>query len=168
MKHNRGYIGGCHVQGKLLHTVTSDGQDNTMAKKPVEKPRSATPVIAVRVSEVLHLRIQAAASKAGRSMSEQMAWLLENAFEWQRALGDRDAMLEQARRLLHDANEHAKRIPKDALELEMRRQNWRRTERGWIPPEVHGLPPNGFIAAAEAAAEIATAKAAPAKKRKTK
>jgi hypothetical protein len=118
-----------------------------MAKKPVKKARSVTPVIAVRVSELLHLRIQAAASQAGRSMSEQMAWLLGNAFEWEQALGDRDKMLEQARQLLHKASEHAQRIPKETLELELRRQNWKRdiANGSWIPPEVHGLPPDGFF-----------------------
>jgi hypothetical protein len=159
MKHNRWYTGGCLVQGKLLHSVTPDGQGNTMAKKPVGKARSVTPVIAVRVSELLHLRIQAAASQAGRSMSEQMAWLLENAFEWQRALGDRDTMLNEARRLLHEANEHAQRIPKDTLELEMRRQNWRPDGTGrWAPPAVHGLPADGFIETKPAKAEPAVAR----------
>jgi hypothetical protein len=115
-----------------------------MTKKPVEK----TPVVAVRVSAELQLRIKAAAARSGRSMSEEMAWLLDNGFKWQRALGDRDAMLEQARQLLHAANEHASRIPKDALELELRRQNWRYNPetRGWESPEVHRLPANGFIA----------------------
>jgi hypothetical protein len=137
-----------------------------MTKKPVEK----TPVIAVRVGAALHQQIKAAAKRSGRSMSEEMAWLLENGFEWQRALGDRDAMLEQARQLLHEASEHALRIPKDALELHLRRQNWRSDGMGrWVPPEVHGLPPDGFNP--EVTSEnlfSPVAKATPAKKRKTK
>jgi hypothetical protein len=153
------------MQGELLHSVTLDGQDNTVMKKVKRKAGPPTPVIAVRVSEVLHLRIKAAAAQSGRSMSEEMAWLLENGFEWQQALGDRDTMLEKARQLLHEAIEQARRIPEDALELRLRRQNWRPDGKGgWRPPEVHGLPADGFV---EAKATESAA-VAPNKKRRAR
>jgi hypothetical protein len=119
---------GCLVQADLLYHLTPDGQDNTKMKKSTRKVPEPTPVIAVRVPALLHLRIQAAAAQAGRSMSEEMARMLENNFKWQQALGDRDRMLEQARQLLHEASEHARRIHGDRLELELRRQNWRPNE----------------------------------------
>ena len=132
-------------------------------RKSREKLDEPTPVIAVRVPELLRQRIRLSAAKSQRTMSEEMAWLLESAFKWQQALGDRDKMLEQARRLLHQASEHARRIPGDRLELELRRQNWRRDGRGgWVPPEVHKLPPDGF--GPEVTAEIE----ATAKKRKAR
>jgi len=115
-------------------------------RKSKEKLDEPTPVIAVRVPELLRQRIRLSAAQSGRSMSEEVAWLLENAFKWQQDLGTRDKMLEDARRLLHDAAEHARRIPGDRLELELRRQNWKRDEVGrWAPPKVHGLPADGFL-----------------------
>jgi hypothetical protein len=137
-----------------------------MKKSTKKKAGQPTPVIAVRVSELLHLRIRAAAAQSGRSMSEEMAWLLENGFQWQQALGDRDKMLEQARQLLHEASENAKRIPQDALELRMRQQNWREIHDGvggvWVSPKRHGLPPNGFISPEALAEKVEH----PAKERK--
>src|SRR6516225_11012811 len=120
----------CPVQAKLLRYLTPDGQDNTTMRKSKEKLDEPTPVIAVRVPELLRQRIRLSAAQSGRSMSEEVAWLLENAFKWQQDLGTRDKMLEDARRLLHDAAEHARRIPGDRLELELRRQNWKRDEVG--------------------------------------
>jgi hypothetical protein len=134
-------------------------------RKSKEKLDEPTPVIAVRVPELLRQRIRRSAAQSQRTMSEEMAWLLENSFKWQQAQGDCDKILEKARRLLHEASEYAQRIPKDALELELRRQNWRRlADTGhWLPPEVHKLPPNGFNP--EVTAEI---ESAPAKKRKAR
>jgi hypothetical protein len=115
-------------------------------KKSVQKTHSPTPVIAVRVPALLHLRIQTSAAQAGRSMSSEMARLLEGGLKRDQELAERGPILDEARRLLHEASEHARRIPKDALELELRRQNWRRNPKGgWDPPEVHGLPSNEFI-----------------------
>ena len=51
-------------------------------KRPT-KPRGLKPVIAVRVPESIHKRIQAAAKTAGRSMSEEMQWRLTKSFERQ-------------------------------------------------------------------------------------
>jgi hypothetical protein len=137
-------------------------------KKSKRTAGSPTPVIAVRVSEELQLRIKAAAAQSGRSMSEEMAWLLDNGFKWQQALRDRDKMLEQARQLLHEASENAKRIPQDALELGMRQQNWREIHDGvggvWVSPKRHGLPPNGFISPEALAEKVER----PAKKRRAK
>jgi hypothetical protein len=154
----------CYVQAKLLYHLTLDGQDNTTMRKSKEKLDEPTPVIAVRVPELLRQRIRLSAAQSQRTMSEEMAWLLESAFKWQQALGDRDEMLAKARQLLHEASEHARRIPGDRLELELRRQNWRPNGQGaWEPPKVHKLPPNGFLPETNAETE-----ATPTKKRKAR
>jgi len=121
-------------------------------KKSTRKVPEPTPVIAVRVPALLHLRIQAAAAQAGRSMAQEMARLLEEGFTRQQELAKREPILDEARRLLHEASEHARRIPSDRLELELRRQNWRRDAAtgAWFPPEVHKLPPNEFLPPAAA------------------
>jgi len=52
-------------------------------KKPLGrpvKPEGRSPVIAGRVPESLHRKIKAAAEASGRSMSEEMAWRLEQSF----------------------------------------------------------------------------------------
>jgi hypothetical protein len=49
------------------------------------------PVIAVRVPAPLHQRIKDSARASGRSMSEEMAWLLDRAFEQ----GQTQAMLQK-------------------------------------------------------------------------
>lgn len=49
------------------------------------------PVIAVRVPAPLHQRIKDSARASGRSMSEEMAWLLARAFDDDRT----QAMLQQ-------------------------------------------------------------------------
>jgi hypothetical protein len=114
-----------------------------MAKSKMKRsirPRGQNPVIAVRVSAPLHKRITAAAKTSRKTMSEQMASMLERAFEWQDAFGDRLQML-------REANAEAERIRRGILESELRRLNWRRQHGTpyWVPPEVHGLPPDGFI-----------------------
>jgi hypothetical protein len=60
------------------------------------KPAGRNPVIAVRVPESLQKRIKDAAKRSGKSMSEEMAWLLARGFEWQDAFGDRKKMLKEA------------------------------------------------------------------------
>jgi hypothetical protein len=67
-------------------------------------------VIAVRVPEPLHRKVKEAADRDGRSMSGQVAWLLDSYFKWEKEYGDRDKMLEQARLLLRLVEEHALRL----------------------------------------------------------
>src|SRR6476646_3429356 len=76
------------------------------------------PVIAVRVPAPLHHRITESAKTSGRSMSEEMAWLLARSFEWQEAFGDRVEMLRQAQA-------DVDRMVRGNLEAEMRRRGWR-------------------------------------------
>ena len=62
--------------------------------KSARKKAVATPVIAVRVDRALHKRITESAKRSGRSMSEQMAWLIGNGLKWEKTFGDREAVLE--------------------------------------------------------------------------
>jgi hypothetical protein len=50
------------------------------ARQPV-KPGRLRPVIAVRVPDSIYRQMQAAAKKAGRSMSDEMAWRLGKSLE---------------------------------------------------------------------------------------
>jgi hypothetical protein len=65
-------------------------------KKPIGRAVKK-PVIAVRVPAPLHQRIVKSAKRNGRCMSEEMAALLEAAFAWQDAHGDRVRMLQEAK-----------------------------------------------------------------------
>jgi hypothetical protein len=143
-------------------------QDNTTMKKAVKKSGRAirparSPVIAIRVPAPMHEAITKAAKDAEMTMSEYVAQLISRGQEWQDVIGD-------ARKLLSQAKAEAKRIVDSALELHLRRQNWRPDGAGgWRPPEVHGLPPDGFNP--EVTAEnlfSPVAEPTPAKKRKTK
>jgi hypothetical protein len=50
------------------------------------KPIGRSPVIAVRVPARLHERITKSAKDNGRSMSEEMAWLIQAGLDWNLAL----------------------------------------------------------------------------------
>src|SRR5262245_47338782 len=104
------------------------------------RPRDPQPVIAVRVSRVLHQRITQAAKRSGRTMSDEMAALLTLGFEMRDTFGDR-------LQIIREANAEAGRIKRASLETALRRANWRRVHGTpyWVPPEAHGLPADGFI-----------------------
>ena len=54
--------------------------------------------------------------------------------------------LEDARQILRTVKDEAKRLRDANLKSELRRRNWKADEKGrWTPPEVHDLPPSGFI-----------------------
>lgn len=59
--------------------------------------KSVTPVIAVRVPESLHRLIKKRAEKSGRSMSDEVAFLFGQIFEWEKTFVS-------ARKLLDDAH----------------------------------------------------------------
>lgn len=80
--------------------------------KPAKRT-GRSPVIAVRVPESLHQRIKDEASSSGRSMSEEMAWLLGRAFEWQDTFGEAQEMLAEARQ-----------ATTEALRARMHREGW--------------------------------------------
>jgi hypothetical protein len=105
------------------------------------------PVIAVRVPPPLHHRITESAKTSGRSMSEEMSFLLARAFEWQQAFGDRVEMLDQAKAEID-------RMVRGNLEAEMRRAGWKPLHGTpyWSRPGA--APPSGFVDAAEAAAQL--------------
>ena len=143
-------------------------QDNMTMKKAVKKSGGSirperSPVIAIRVPAPLHQAITKTAKASGVTMSEYVAQLIARGQEWQ-------GLIDSARNVLSQANAEAKRMVDSALEAELRRRNWKRNAAtgSWTPPEVHGLPPDGFIAAAEAAAGIAAVEAAPKKKGRVK
>jgi hypothetical protein len=100
-----------------------------------------SPVIAIRVPAPLHEEVSKAAKAAGRTISEHMAEIVARGQEWQ-------GLINEARNVLQQANAEAKRIVRGTLETELRRRNWKReADTGkWVPPEVHGYPPDGFIA----------------------
>ncbi len=110
------------------------------------KESRRTRVIAVRVPESLHERIAESAKLAERSMREEMEWLLARCFEWRDTFGEREKMLEDARKTVQEASAQARRIVPERLIAELRKANWKKeADTGkWVPPEVHGLPPNGF------------------------
>ena len=56
--------------------------------------RGRSPVIAVRVPAPLHKRIIDSAKASGRSMSEEMASLLERGFQWQAMLAKLERLFE--------------------------------------------------------------------------
>ena len=98
-----------------------------------------SPVLAIRVPAPVLDDIKRAAATAGMTISDYAAQLIMRGQEWQEVIGD-------ARGLLQQAKAEAKRLVNSTLETELRRLNWR-PEHGtgkWLPPEVHGLPPNGF------------------------
>ncbi len=85
-------------------------------------------------SPVLAIRIPA----AGMTLSDYAARLLTRGQEAQEGIVE-------ARGLLQRAKTEAKRIVDSSLETALRRQNWRPDGMGkWGPPELHGLPPDGF------------------------
>ena len=87
-------------------------------------------------------------------MSEQMAWLIENGIAWEKTLGERDAILEDARQILRTVKAEAKRLREADLRTELHRRNWRHDEKGrWTPPKVHRLPPDNFDLGASLAKE---------------
>ena len=118
------------------------------AARPIRRA-GRNPVIAVRVPAPLHQRIVESAKTSGRSMSEEMAALLERGFEWQDAFGDRMKMLDAAK------------IEIDRMVTEIlkprcagavgRRCTARRTgfrqehapQSGFVDPEA--APPSGFV-----------------------
>src|SRR5262249_4709191 len=132
-------------QQLCLDTLTLDnpskhGHMKKLRTNRRQPQRTPTPVIAVRVPAALHKRITQAAKESGATMSETMAQLTELGFEMRAAFGDRLA-------IVREANAEARRIRRDALELRLRQENWRRVGGTpyWWPPEAHGLPPNGFV-----------------------
>jgi hypothetical protein len=121
-----------------------------MLKKSGDKGRSRrppghSPVIAVRVPEFLYRRIKESAKRSKRTMSEEMASLIERTFEFQDAFGEIKNMMAES-----------KRVTKENLKAEMRRQGWRRIHGtpNWIAPEAvlkneFGQTESGFIADTE-------------------
>ena len=107
------------------------------------------PVIAVRVPPPLHHRITESAKASGRSMSEEMAWLIANGFQWQEAFGDRVQMLKEAKA-------EVDRMVRGNFEAEMRRRGWVPVHGSpaWLPPEAalqssfvnpHAAPQGAFV-----------------------
>src|SRR5438874_6213047 len=117
------------------------------AKKTGRSIRPArSPVLAIRIPAPIYDELKKAAKTAGATLSEYVAQLIIRGQEWQETIGD-------ARKLLAQAKAEADRIPKAALEAEMRRQNWRLIRgKGWQPSEMHRLPPHGLIAEPETTA----------------
>jgi molybdopterin converting factor small subunit len=105
--------------------------------RAIRPPRS--PVLAIRVPAPVYGELKKAAKTVGMTLSDYVAQLIANGKEWQAAFGD-------ARKLMQWANAESQRIVDAALKTELRRRNWKPDETGcWRPPEVHRLPPNGFI-----------------------
>ena len=78
------------------------------------RPAGRSPVIAVRVDAPLYEKILASAKQSQRTMSEEMAWLLQFSFEMQAAFGT-----------AKEAYGRFKRLNEDTLQSEMRRYGWR-------------------------------------------
>jgi hypothetical protein len=106
------------------------------------RPVGRSPTIYVRVAQPLHQRIRASARRSKRTMSEEMATLLANAFDWQDAFGDVKSFLAES-----------KRMTRDNLQAEMRRQGWTPLVGSpyWLPPGA--VPTSRFVEAEVAALE---------------
>ena len=101
------------------------------------------PVIAVRVTAPLHTRIIESAKRNGRSMSEEMAALLEDAFAWQDAHGERGRMLQETK-------VQYERFVDEHFDIEMKRRGWQPLHGSpyWLPPG--SAAQSGFIVPAPA------------------
>jgi hypothetical protein len=98
-----------------------------------------SPVLPIRVPKPVYDALKKEAKTAGMTLSEFVNRLIDRGREWHETIGD-------ARKLLQQANAEAKRIVDSSIEAVHRRHNWKRNEKGWwAPPEVHGLPADGFV-----------------------
>jgi hypothetical protein len=133
------------------------------AKKRIGRPPRNPPTRGKRVSLGLKVtaevkrHLDSAFRTSGRTQSQEAEHLIEKALAYDQMLDAIHttfaAFPRSGRTRLQD--EHyaervlaiAKEIEGGSVEAALRRRNWRRdgTTGHWIPPEVHRLPPDGFI-----------------------
>jgi hypothetical protein len=122
--------------------LPDSGRTGQHEMKKSVKPVGRSPVIYARVPYELHKRIKASARQAKRPMSEFMAEMLGNAFNWQDTFREAQGLMAESKRLI-----------RDNLKAEMRRQGWTPLHGSpyWLPPGV--VPTSGWIKAEVSALE---------------
>lgn len=99
-----------------------------------------------RLTPKLRERLMEAVKKSGRSLSMEVEFRVNQAFELEAALGE----AEQFRAYLAESKARAEQAEKEMLQVHLHRQGWAKTrnlvtgEIVWSPPETHNVPPSGF------------------------
>jgi hypothetical protein len=103
-----------------------------IGRPPMKPPARGKRVsLGLKVTAEVKRHLDSAHRMSGRTQSQEAEHLIEKALAY-------DEMLDAMRTTVAE-------IDRGSVEAALRHRNWRRDEKGrWSPPEVHGLPPNGF------------------------